>query len=152
MRALLSVPAMLMGVAGCMNGGPPPLDPATLPPTEEAEDWDGWSREENMAARVRGRPMQGDTIRQRLVGRVLSGCYPNGDTFSEILGDDGVVRDPRSGEPLAQYQIQADRLCFSYPNRQPACYTVSSDRRGLYFYRSGGFGLVASTACPIRED
>ncbi|MEM9839329.1 MAG: hypothetical protein AAF830_09265 [Pseudomonadota bacterium] len=134
-----------------MNSSPPPLDPATLPPTEETRDWDGWSKEENLAGRVKGQPMSSSDIERRLIGRVLSGCYPNGDTFSEILGEDGVVRDPRSGDALAQYQIRADQLCFAYPNRPPACYTVSSDRRGLYFYRAGGFGLVASTSCPISE-
>ena len=143
--------SLALVVVGCVGGNPPPIDPSTLPPVQKTENWQGWGPEENLAARVEGRPLSGDQVRSRIVGRVVSGCYPNGDRFSEILGDDGVVRDPRSGEALARYQVQGNRLCFAYPNRQPACYTVSSDARGLYFYRAGGTSLVASTACPIRE-
>ncbi|MEM1380869.1 MAG: hypothetical protein AAGH41_09615 [Pseudomonadota bacterium] len=148
-RLLFALP--VLGLGACA-GTPPPLDVATLPPTEETKDWDGWGKDENLAARVQGQPMSGDAIKARLTGRVLSGCYASGNAFSEILGNDGVVRAPQTGDPLAKYQIQGDKLCFAYPSQSQQCYTVSADPKGLYFYTAGGFDLVAATACPIPLD
>jgi len=135
-------------LAACATSGPPPLDPSTLPPTQESENWKDWGPEQNAARGMLGTKMSGDQIRSRLTGRVLSGCFPDGSRFSEILADDGAVLQPQSGEQLATYRVDGDKLCFTYPRQAKACYRVSYDQRGLYFYRNGS-EIAASTVCPI---
>lgn len=142
---------LTLPLAACSTAAPDPdrpggfAGPATRAPASPA------GSETGLSARVEGRTLGREAILNRLAGRLLSVCYPNGQMVSEILGNDGVVRDPRNGEALARYRVQADRLCFSYPNRPSNCYTVSADSRGLYFYQGAGADLVASTACPIPQ-
>ncbi|MEM1410668.1 MAG: hypothetical protein AAGG79_08010 [Pseudomonadota bacterium] len=133
---------------GCAAGGPPPLDRSSLPPVEKTEDWDDWGTTAANPSAGERRQLKGNEIRGRLVGNLLSGCYPAGQNFSEILSDDGKVLDPRDGQELGRYQVRGDRLCFTYPNRSPSCYNVTADEAGLYFSKRGE-GVVASTACPM---
>ncbi|NRA30677.1 MAG: hypothetical protein HRU11_10500 [Parvularculaceae bacterium] len=111
----------------------------------------GWASGDapNATPGFEGSRMSGEDIRARLAGRVLSGCFPDGGGFSEILADDGSVRHTQTGEALATYRIEGDRLCFTYPSRPKACYRIFADQRGLYFYQTGDSALSASTVCPI---
>lgn len=139
-------------LASCGSNPPPMEDTANLPPVEQAQDWENWSKDGNLARRVEGTPLTGEAITARLVGGTLSGCYPSGETFAERLTDNGQVLEAGTGRLLAKYQIQNDYLCFAYPNQQPACYTVTEKAGVLYFYTAGGFRLVAASTCPIPEN
>jgi hypothetical protein len=132
-----------------MGGGPPPIDTSELPPEEETEDWKDWGPEENARGRISGNVLNESTLRQRLTGQTLSGCYANGEAFSEVLREDGSVLDPSTGQVVAKYGFQSGEICFAYPEQRPACYTVTDYEGDLLFYSSGGFRGVAASTCPI---
>jgi hypothetical protein len=118
---------------------------------EETEDWEGWSKEENLARRLEGTPLQTAAIEQAFKGQVLQGCYRNGERFAERLDDDGRFYDANTGGVLGQYAITQDRLCFAYPDNRQACFLVS-ERSGRYYFYSRGYRLAAATLCPIPRD
>lgn len=149
MKPLFAALPLLAVLSACAIGGnPPPLDPSSLPPTVRSPDWSD-DDVPNAQFGFEGTRMSGDQIRARLVGRVLSGCFPDGQGFSEIIADDGSVRHPQTGEALATYRVERDRLCFTYPSRDKTCYRVFYDQRGMFFYQTGSDALSASTVCPI---
>lgn len=145
---LRCAPAFVL-LAACMGGSPPPIDPTGLPPTERTEDWEDWGPDQNIARRVTGRPILGPLLKSRLEGSTISGCYTNGETFSERLSTDGNVIIAGTGERVAKYKVTEDNLCFQYPDQPVACYTVTEEDGVLYFYTNGGYRLAAATTCPI---
>ncbi|NNU16828.1 hypothetical protein HK107_10910 [Parvularcula sp. ZS-1/3] len=147
-----AVLALPFALAACAGVSGMPVEDDDLPPVQRSENWKDWGREENVARRVSGTPLGTEALKARLVGNVLSGCYPNEQTFSERLTTDGNVIEAGTGKQLAKYAIQSDQLCFQYPNQPVACYTVTEDRDRLLFYSAGGFRLVAATGCPFPKD
>lgn len=147
----LSALALPFALAACAGVSGMPVENNNLPPVEKSENWKDWGREQNIARRVSGEPLGMEALKARLVGNVLSGCYPNGQTFSERLTTDGHVIEAGTGKQLAKYVIQNDELCFQYPNQPVACYSVTEDRGRLLFYSAGGFRLVAATGCPFPK-
>lgn len=153
MLRLASLSLLAIAAAGCGSSpSAPPIDTTNLPPTERTEDWEDWGKDENVQRRVSGTPLAGESISSLLVGQVLSGCYINGESFSERLTDQGTVVMTNDNAAVAQYQVQGNNLCFAYPEQPVACYTVTQYRDGYLFYTAGGYRLVASTVCPIPGD
>ena len=128
---------------------PPPI-------TEPTKDWEDWGPEENQRAReaaIPGKKMTTAKIDTAFRGRILRGCYPNGERFAENLAPDGRFYDvANSNAYLGQWEVAADKLCFHYPaaNGQAAtsaCFFVFQTGTGFDFYTGDLTDKVATTTC-----
>lgn len=86
-------------------------------------------------------------------GRVMRGCYPSGETFAEVLGEDGRFYDVlRNYAVLGSWHVDHNELCFAYPERAAAgkedsCFVVLKAGNGYDFYTKDLGEKVASTKC-----
>lgn len=149
---------LVLGLGACASPSPslPPLPDAERPPIKPSEDWKDWGPEENKKAReseIKGMRLDTAAITQTFRGKVLRGCYPNGERFAETLSSDGKFSDAANkNAPLGTWSVTNAQLCFRYPDRAAqgapdSCFAVV--RRGDFydFYTVDLRQRVASTEC-----
>lgn len=160
MRKLVLL-SLVAALAACASGAPDiPIasDQRTAEdgPLDQVRDWDDWGPDENRRAReqgIAGNRLDTAEIRALLMGRVLRGCYPNGQRFAEALNNNGVFYDANdNNRELGTYTIEKDQLCFRYPERArqgapDSCFVVFKRGQDLDFYSPDLRAKAASTDC-----
>ncbi|WOI52328.1 hypothetical protein [Parvularcula sp. LCG005] len=152
---------LIAGLAACAarmptigSNEPPPETPPPI--TEPTKDWEDWGPEENQARReaaIEGRRLTTTQIDSAFRGRVMRGCYPNGEQFAEFLDTDGRFYNAADNNAfLGQWGVSEDRLCFKYPATADraeinSCVAVFQTARGFDFYDADLTDKVASTNC-----
>lgn len=158
MTRLLAACTTLFLMIGCAQRMPtlPNLSSEPLPPVEDTEDWENWGPEVNKqqrAAAIEGDRLTTEQITQAFQGRVMRGCYPNGESFAETLAEDGRFYDSQdNGRLLGTWAARNAQLCFRYPARAQAgepdaCFAVVRVANRYDFYSPDLEQKVASTGC-----
>ncbi|MGV6820879.1 MAG: hypothetical protein ACWA5T_10345 [Parvularcula sp.] len=144
-------------LAACATGqrlpDPEPVDQSKI---EKTEDWKDWGPEQNAKKReaaIAGTRQSASEVKSVFAGRVLRGCYPNGQTFAEYLATDGKFYDAaNNNKELGAWGMKQDLLCFRYPERAAqnlpdSCFAIFKNAAGYDFYTEDLSSKVASTTC-----
>ena len=160
MRSLALTAAGALALAACSSAPSlPPADQETYPEPQQTQDWEAWGEDRPdtppTSGRGNGQPVQiigtrlsGEEIRRALSGRVLNGCYGNGERFAERLSENGRFYDVNDNDrELGTWSVKNDALCFDYPQQGESCFPVSREGNDLFFYAQDFSGIVAATRC-----
>ncbi len=158
-HSFLTVGAALLLLTACVQRAPtlPDLPQDQRPVVEKAKDWEDWGPEQNKKKReaaLEGNRLTTEQITAAFKGRVLRGCYPNGEAFAETLAEDGQFYDAmNNNQRLGTWAARNAQLCFRYPERaqqgqSDACFAVLKAGSRYDFYSPDLSQKVASTACP----
>lgn len=131
---------------------PEPIERGEIERTDDWKDWGGDAPSVDTAAL--GERLSAKSIDSAFRGRVLRGCYPNGEAFAEYLADDGKFYDAlRDNAELGGWGLTDNKLCFRYPERAAqdlpdSCFVVMRKDSAFDFYTADLSSKVASTNCP----
>lgn len=86
--------------------------------------------------------LQGNEIRERIIGRNLGGAEPGGASVSLVYYSNGSLQMNRSGSIYhGSWEIRRDKLCTKWQslgNGRFKCYRISQGSDGTFYTETGG--------------
>ncbi|MEM6648781.1 MAG: hypothetical protein AAF603_00865 [Pseudomonadota bacterium] len=149
---LMIAPALLFACVS-RDQGQLPIEPQDISPVEAVKEDPLGEGKQQKAVALGGKLLTTQDIEEAFRGRILRGCYPNGESFAQTLVEDGRFYDVNQNNRfMGTWAGRNAQLCFRYEERVQAgepdvCFAVLKVQNEYDFYTSDLNRKVASTRC-----
>ncbi|MEM9989692.1 MAG: hypothetical protein AAF723_09265 [Pseudomonadota bacterium] len=146
---LMIAPALLFACVS-RDQGQLPIEPQDISPVEAVKEDPLREGHQQKAAALGGKLLTTQDIEKAFRGRILRGCYPNGDSFAQTLAEDGRFYDVNVSHAYqGLWMVRDAQICFDYnePDPSESCFAVLKVDRIYDFYTTDLNMKVASTRC-----